>query len=115
MRCSSGNLVPSSRCLARHAAVAWAAEKLYSYAESRSPMMVLVLVTVHGRLVGRVEDQHGWVGMTGSLVEEGQPGKPRTRDREGQHSDLLSGSLGLVAACQSDGLVGGYGRLGSAA
>lgn len=100
VRCLTGNLVPNSRCLVRHAVVAWAEGKLYSYAENHLPMMVLVLVAVHGRLVERVEGRHDWVEMTGSLVEEGQPGKPRTRDPGCQRSDLLSGSLVLAVVCR---------------
>ena len=75
---------------------------------------MMVLVRVPERPVGRVGEEVGG-GVVGSLVVADRLGKPRTRDPAGQHLGLLSGSLVLGVVFQSGGLVGGYGRLGSAA
>ena len=48
-------------------------------------------------------------------MEEGRPGRLRTRGLEGQHSGLSSGSLGQECGVKSDGLAGESDRTGSVA
>jgi hypothetical protein len=68
-----------------------------------------------GRPAGKVEDLGDETGMTGSLEVADRPGRPRTRDPEGQHWDLRSESLVRDVVVLSDGLAGACDRLESVA
>ena len=97
------------------AAVAKAAERLGSCAESRLPVMLLAMARDRAA-AGRVEAFGGvGAGATESVAAEDRLEKPRTRDREGQHWGLLSESLGRANVCWSGGLVEGSGPAASAA
>jgi hypothetical protein len=90
------------------AVVALVVAKIYSYAGSRRPMMVLAIAP--DMLAGKVEERHA--GKTGRLEVGDQPGRLRTRDLGGLHLGLLSGSLVLGLVVLLSGLAGACGRLG---